>query len=108
MSETDQDTHRYSVAFSVLFWLLWLLGAGIGLVYLTFAVMILDGGQAWRASLLGPWNLLISMAEGIGLFLCALWFVRGAKSATELLGWVLVTVLVIPLIGFGGCVMSAQ
>lgn len=103
----SQAKYRYPVIFTVLFWLLWLLGAGVFFVYLSFAMMTLGGGgYTGSASLIGVWNLVISVAEGFGLFITAVWFLNGAKSATVLMLWIMSAVVVIPLIGFGGCVMQ--
>lgn len=103
----SQAKPRYPVIFNVLFWLLWLLGAGVFFVYLSFATMTLGGGgYTGSASLIGVWNLVITVVEGFALFACAVWFFNGAKSASVLMLWVLSTVSVIPLIGFGGCVMQ--
>lgn len=107
VSDMAQDKLRYPLEFRLFFWLLWLLGFGVFVVYFSLAMMTLGGGgYTGSASLIGVWNLVISIAEGFGLFACAIWFVQGRRSATELFWWMLVTVLVIPLIGFGGCVIQ--
>lgn len=102
----SQAKYRYPVIFSILFWLLWLLGVGVFFVYLSLATTTLGGGYMGGASLIGVWNLLITMTEGFGLFISAVWFLNGAKSATVLMLLVFSMVIVVPLIGFGGCVMQ--
>lgn len=104
MSQVEQS---YSLIFKIIFWLLWLAGVAVFIVYAMLSVMTLnDGNSGYTSGLIGPWNLLITVAEGIVLLYSVGAFMRGDKPAAVLVLWVLLAVVVIPLIGFGGCVMQ--
>jgi hypothetical protein len=102
-----QVAQHYSLIFKIFFWLLWLGGVGVFLVFAWFSSMTMgEGGFGEGASLIGPWNLLITVAEGAVLFISAVLFGNRDKSASVLFLWVLLATVVIPLIGFGGCVIQ--
>ena len=99
-----QVEQRYPIIFKIVFWLLWLVGVGVFLVFAVLSSMTLSGGG--YGALIGPWNLLVAVAEGLVLLVSAMMFGNGSKSASVLFLWVLLAAIVIPLIGFGGCVMQ--
>lgn len=106
------QARTYPVIFSILFWLLWFIG-GLALLVLgffTFMTLMMTLEAGLRGSegvgLLGFWNLLITAAEGFVLYRSARDFGHPDKSVFELLLWALVAVVGIPLLAFGGCVMS--
>lgn len=89
-----------SIGLKVLFWLLWVVGL---LVFLLFVFFLL--ATAMDAPVMGVWNGLVVLAEGFLLFKTEYHIVRKNLPMSTLLLWVAVAALGIPLIAFGGCLM---
>lgn len=91
-------TYTYSIAMKVSFWLLWLLGLGIALLFIFFLLI-----TATDSPLIAAWNLGVIITEISLLFKTMRHFLRHDKPASELMLWLAATVFLVPLVAFGGC-----
>lgn len=88
----------YSTGLSILFWLLWVVGL---LVLLLFGFFVL--ATATDANVMAAWNVLVVLAEGFLLFKTARHFVLKNIPMSKLLLWAAVAALGVPFVAFGGC-----
>lgn len=92
--------NTYSVGLSILFWLLWIVGL---LILLLFGFFTL--ATANNVNVMATWNGLIVVVEGLLLFKTGLHFVRKDIPMSKLLLWIVVAAVVVPFIAFGGCLI---
>lgn len=90
--------HTYPVGLSILFWLLWLVGL---LVLLLFGFFTL--ATSTDPNVIAAWNGLVVLAEGFLLIKTVIHFVRKDMAMSSLLLWVAVAAVAVPFIAFGGC-----
>lgn len=90
----------YPLGLSLLFWLLWVVGL---LVLLLFGFFLLV--TAMDAPVMGIWNGLVVLTEIFLLFKTALHFVRKDRLISKLLLWAAVAAVGVPLVAFGGCLI---
>lgn len=93
-------SNTYSLGWSIVFWLLWLAGLLILLLFGAFFLI-----TAMDAPLMAFWNALVVLAEGFLLFKTARHFVHKDKPASELLLLVAVAAIAVPLVASGGCLL---
>lgn len=98
MSTVSRQIHTYSLAMKIGFWLLWLIGLLVALLFIFFALMIAAG--SW---LMAGWNLVVVAAEITILVKTLRHLIRHDKPGSELLLWLIGAALLIPLIALGGC-----
>jgi hypothetical protein len=79
--------------------LLWLVGFGVFLLFGFFTVITIQSAQSG----VGTWNLLVTLAEGVVLFIAARHFFSDTQSMSTLFFWVAIAAVGIPLIAAGGC-----
>lgn len=92
--------HTYSIGLSFLFWLLWVVGL---LVLLLFGFFLLV--TVVDAPVMGVWNGLVVLAEIFLLFKTARHFVRKDLPLSKLLLWIALAAVGFPLVAFGGCLI---
>jgi len=85
--------------FSAVIVLLWLVGFGVFLLFGFFTVITIQAAHSG----VGTWNLLVTLTEGIVLFIAARHFFSGTQPMSTLFFWVAIAALGIPLVAAGGC-----
>ena len=90
--------NTYSTGLSILFWLMWVVGL---LVLLLFGFFVL--ATSTNANVLAVWNVSVVLAEGFLLFKTARHFVLKDIPMPKLLLWVAVAAIGVPFVAFGGC-----
>ncbi|WP_298611414.1 hypothetical protein [uncultured Thiothrix sp.] len=90
--------NTYSVGLSILFWLLWIVGL---LILLLFGFFTL--ATASDVNVMATWNGLVVVVEGFLLLKTGLHFARKDIPMSKLLLWIVVAVVAVPFIAFGGC-----
>jgi hypothetical protein len=93
----------YPLAGNILFWLLWIVGLLVLLMFGSFLLM-----TAMDAPLMAGWDALVVLAEGWLMFKTARHFIRADKSVAELLLLAALMAIGIPLLASGGCLVVDQ
>ncbi|MDD4928686.1 MAG: hypothetical protein PHP85_05340 [Gallionella sp.] len=89
---------KFSLAGSFFFWIFWLSGAALCLLFGIFLFITATG-----ASVVAVWNLLIVLAQCLLLTKSAHYFHTREKPVSELMLWAAFAGIAMPLIAFGGC-----
>ena len=97
----------YSIPVKIFFWLFWIIGIGVILIFGLFAFISAGGSdpffpKGWGIVL---WDSLVAGVCAFLLFKTAWHFFKADREGSNLLLWVAIAALVVPLVGFGGCLM---
>lgn len=96
---TNDIATTNSIWLSAVIVLLWLVGFGVFLLFGFFTVITIQVPDSG----VGTWNLLVTLAEGIVLFIAARHFFSGTQPMSTLFFWVAIAAVGIPLVAAGGC-----
>lgn len=100
------QTQTYSIPVKIFFWLFWLIGLLAVLVFILFAISSINGDQyfpkGWGVI---AWDMLIVLSGTFLLFKTARHFFKADIEGSKLLLWIVFAALVLPFIGFGGCLL---
>ncbi|MFY9259046.1 MAG: hypothetical protein WAO71_00905 [Gallionella sp.] len=94
-------TQPYSIVTKIIFWILWMGGLMLCLLFIFFFVMMASE-RAWQIAL---WNLLVVLTQSYVLIQSARYFLRREKPPSALLLWAAFAGIAMPMIAFGGCSM---
>lgn len=90
----------YSMMAKCIFWLLWLVGLLVALLFLWFVLM------TWTEWPLVVWNFAVLLVECYLLYKAENSFLRREKTASGVMLWLGYALVAVPLIAFGGCVLG--
>lgn len=93
--------NTYSTGLGILFWVLWVVGFLVLLLFGFFAFITFSPDNYFLAT----WNALVALVEGFILFITALHFLRKDWSLSKLLLWIAIAALGTPLLAFSGCML---
>lgn len=96
----------YSIPVKIFFWLLWLVAGFMVFLFVIFTISSANGDAYFKQGwIYAAWNGLIALS-GIVLLIKTAWhFFKADREGSNLLLWVAIAALVVPLVGFGGCLM---
>ena len=90
----------YSIIWCIFFWLLWLIGLGVLVLFAGFLLI-----TAEDAPLIAAWNGLIVIIEIFLLFKTAYHFFRKDIPSSTLMLWVALAAFGVLLLATGGCLI---
>jgi hypothetical protein len=103
MTQNDNlpTTQTYSTLGRFVFWLLWLMGLGVCLLFVFFSLIIVMEGS--KVSPIALWDMLIVGVEAYLLLQSFIALFDHEKPMSALLLRVAFAAIGLPLIAFGGC-----
>ncbi|MDD4962526.1 MAG: hypothetical protein PHI11_01260 [Gallionella sp.] len=104
LNEDLPNTQPYSIATKIIFWILWMGGLMLCLLFIFFFILMLSG-RTWQIAL---WNLLVVLTQGYVLIRSGQYFLRSEKSPSALLLWAVFACISMPIIAFSGCLMLSS
>ncbi len=106
MTENDglPTAQPYSITTKIIFWILWMGGLLLCLLFVFFLVMTLPSGKEQIIL----WNLLVVLTQSYVLIQSARYFLRRGKPPSTLLLWAAFAGIAMPMIAFGGCNMLSN
>lgn len=99
----ETPTQMPSLGWRIFFWLLWLVGLGVLVLFSGFLLI-----TAVDAPFIAIWNALVVVIEIYLLFKTARHFVCKDQPLSEILLWVAAAAFAMPLLGMGGCLIVSN